>query len=55
MNEVFLKREDGERLAVYVKTQRFEIDGRRYGVEVFGELETVAGREVARLIQKLSD
>jgi diguanylate cyclase (GGDEF)-like protein/PAS domain S-box-containing protein len=54
-NEVFLKREDGERLAVYVKTRRFEIDGRHYGVEVFGELEAVAGREVARLIQKLSD
>jgi len=55
VNEVFLKREDGERLAVYVKTQRFEIEGRRYGVEVFGELEAVAGRETARLIQKLSD
>ena len=55
MNEVFLKREDGERLAVYVKTRRFAIDGHLYGVEVFGELETVAGREVTRLIQKLSD
>ena len=54
-SEVFLKREDGERLAVYVKTRRFEIDGRTYGVEVFGELETVAGREVARLVQRLSD
>ena len=54
-SEVFLKREDGERLAVYVKTRRFEIDGRGYGVEVFGELETVAGREVARLVQRLSD
>jgi diguanylate cyclase (GGDEF)-like protein/PAS domain S-box-containing protein len=55
VSEVFLKRDDGERLAVYVKTRRFEIDGRLYGVEVFGELEAVAGREVARLIQKLSD
>ncbi len=55
MNEVFLKREDGERLAVYVKTRRFAIDGSLYGVEVFGELEAVAGREVTRLIQKLSD
>jgi len=55
VNEVFLKREDGERLAVYVKTRRFTIDGATYGVEVFGELEAVAGREVTRLIQKLSD
>ncbi len=55
VNEVFLKREDGERLAVYVKTRRFAIDGDLYGVEVFGELEAVAGREVTRLIQKLSD
>ena len=54
-SEVFLKREDGERLAVYVKTRRFEVDGRSYGVEVFGELESVAGREVAMLIQELSD
>jgi len=55
VSEVFLKREDGERLAVYVKTRRFEVDGRAYGVEVFGELESVAGREVAKLIQELSD
>jgi len=55
VNEVFLKREDGERLPVYVKTRRFTIDGVSYGVEVFGELEAVAGREVTRLIQKLSD
>ena len=55
VNEVLLKREDGERLAVYVKTRRFSLDGGYYGVEVFGELETVAGREVTRLIQKLSD
>ena len=55
VSEVFLKREDGERLAVYIKTRRFVVDGRAYGVEVFGELESVAGREVARLIQELSD
>jgi diguanylate cyclase (GGDEF)-like protein/PAS domain S-box-containing protein len=55
VNEVFLKREDGERLPVYVKTRRFEIEGCVYGVEVFGELESVAGREVARLVQELSD
>jgi diguanylate cyclase (GGDEF)-like protein/PAS domain S-box-containing protein len=55
VNEVLLKREDGERLAVYVKTRRFSLDDSYYGVEVFGELEAVAGREVTRLIQKLSD
>jgi diguanylate cyclase (GGDEF)-like protein/PAS domain S-box-containing protein len=55
VNEVFLKRDDGERLAVYVKARRFSIDGVTYGVEVFGELEAVAGREVTRLIQRLSD
>lgn len=55
VNEVFLKREDGERLPVYIKTRRFEVEGRVYGVEVFGELESVAGREVARLVQELSD
>jgi len=55
VNEVFLKREDGERLAVYVKARRFTIEGVTYGVEVFGELEAVAGREVTRLIQRLSD
>jgi diguanylate cyclase (GGDEF)-like protein/PAS domain S-box-containing protein len=55
VSEVLLKREDGERLPVYVKTRRFLLEGSFYGVEVFGELETVAGREVTRLIQKLSD
>ncbi|HEY5168206.1 MAG TPA: PAS domain S-box protein, partial [Thermoleophilia bacterium] len=37
ISEVFLKRKDGERLAVYVKTAMLEIDGRRHGVEIFGE------------------
>ncbi len=55
ISEVFLRRKDGERLAVYVKTALFEIDGERYGVEIFGELETVAGKELARQIQELSD
>ena len=55
INEVFLQRKDGERLAVYVKTAVFEIDGRRYGVEIFGELESVAGKELAGRIQELSD
>ena len=55
ISEVFLRRKDGERLAVYVKTALFEIDGRRYGVEIFGELEAVAGKELAGRIQELSD
>ena len=52
---MFLKRKDGERLAVYVKTAVFEIEGRRHGVEIFGELESVAGKELAGRIQELSD
>jgi diguanylate cyclase (GGDEF)-like protein/PAS domain S-box-containing protein len=55
VNEVFLKRKDGERLAVYVKAGTFEEDGRTYGVEIFGELEAVAGRELAERVQELSD
>ncbi|MHB8070619.1 MAG: GGDEF domain-containing protein [Candidatus Cryosericum sp.] len=39
--EVFLKRKDGERLAVYVKASVLQIGDERYGVEVFGELESV--------------
>ena len=55
ISEVFLKRKDGERLAVYVKTAVFEIDGQRHGVEIFGELESVAGKEFACRVQELSD
>lgn len=55
ISEVFLRRKDGERLAIYVKTALFEIDGERYGVEIFGELESVAGKELASRIQRLSD
>jgi diguanylate cyclase (GGDEF)-like protein/PAS domain S-box-containing protein len=55
ISEVFLKRKDGERLAVYVKTAVFEADGQRYGVEIFGELESVAGKELVTRMQELSD
>ena len=55
ISEVFLKRKDGERLAVYVKTAVFEVEGRTYGVEIFGELESVAGKELVGRIQELSD
>ena len=55
ISEVFLKRKDGERLAVYVKTSVYEEDGQKYGVEVFGALESVAGRELVARVQELSD
>jgi diguanylate cyclase (GGDEF)-like protein/PAS domain S-box-containing protein len=55
ISEVFLRRKDGERLAVYVKTALFEIEGERYGVEIFGELESVAGKELTHRMQELSD
>jgi diguanylate cyclase (GGDEF)-like protein/PAS domain S-box-containing protein len=55
VNEVFLKRKDGERLAVYVKTSVLHEADRDYGVEVFGELESVAGRDLVAQVQKLSD
>ena len=52
---MFLRRKDGVRLAVYVKTAAFDVEGQRFGVEVFGELESVAGKELASRIQELSD
>jgi diguanylate cyclase (GGDEF)-like protein/PAS domain S-box-containing protein len=55
VSEVLLKRKDGERLAVYVKTSTCEEDGRTLGVEVFGELSAVAGEALAAQVQELSD
>jgi diguanylate cyclase (GGDEF)-like protein/PAS domain S-box-containing protein len=55
VSEVFLKRKDGERLAVYVKTATFESAGRTLGVEVFGELREIAGEELIARVQELSD
>jgi len=55
LSEVFLKRKDGERLAVYVKTTVLETGGETYGVEIFGELESVAGKALAEQVQRLSD
>jgi len=55
VGEVFLKRKDGDRLAVYVKTATFVEGEHTYGVEVFGELEAVAGDELAARVQELSD
>ncbi|HEY5548032.1 MAG TPA: diguanylate cyclase [Coriobacteriia bacterium] len=55
VNEVFLKRKDGTRLAVYVKCAVFKQAGRALGVEVFGELKGVAGEALATRVQELSD
>lgn len=55
VSEVFLKRKDGERLAVYVKTATFTDSGRVFGVEIFGELKDVAGAGLAARMQEVSD
>jgi len=55
VNEVFLRRKDGERLAVYVKTSVLHEGGRDLGVEMFGELESVAGKDLVEQVQALSD
>jgi diguanylate cyclase (GGDEF)-like protein/PAS domain S-box-containing protein len=55
VNEVFLKRKDGERLAVYVKTATYHEADRVFGVEVFGPLKDVAGEDLAARVQELSD
>ena len=55
VNEVYLMRKDGERLPVYVKTTVFEEDGRKFGVEIFGELESVAGSDLAAHVQELTN
>ena len=55
VNEVFLMRKDGARLPVYVKTATFDEGGRTFGVEIFGELESVAGQDLASRVQELSE
>lgn len=55
VDEVFLKRKDGSRLAVYVKAARLQVDGRVYAVEVFGDLQSVAGSVLTQKINELSD
>lgn len=55
VNEVFLKCKNGERLPVYVKTSLYNHDGRDYAVEIFGELESVAGEDLVARVQELSD
>ena len=53
--EVFLKRKDGERVAVYVKASVLQVGDERYGVEIFGELQSVAGSALAEKLKQLSD
>jgi len=53
--EVFLKRKDGERLAVYIKTLVLKVGDQQYGVEVFGELRSVPGSSLAERLKQLSD
>jgi diguanylate cyclase (GGDEF)-like protein/PAS domain S-box-containing protein len=55
VKEVFLKRKDGERLAVYVKASVLQVGDERCGVEIFGELQSVAGRVLAERLKQLSD
>lgn len=45
ISEVFLKRKDGERLAVYVKTATFVEDGRTYGGDEFAIICAVSSLE----------
>ena len=55
IKEVFLKRKDGERLAVYIKASVLQIGDERYGVQVFGELQSVAGSALTEQLKQLSD
>jgi len=53
--ELFLKRKDGERLAVYVKASVLVVGNEKYGVEIFGELQSIAGSTLAEQLEELSD
>jgi len=53
--ELFLKRKDGERLGVYVKASVLQVGDERYGVEIFGELQSVTGSALADQLKQLSD
>lgn len=53
--EVFLKRKDGERLAVYVKASALQVGDERYGVEIFGELESMATCALTEQLRQSSD
>jgi len=53
--EILLKRKDGERVAVYVRASVLQVGEERYGVEVFGELQSVAGSALAERLKELFD
>ena len=53
--ETYLKREDGERLGVYVKTRRLVVGDDVFGIEVFGELTPEEGRDATHAVQEVSD
>jgi len=53
--EVFLKRKDGERLAVYIKASTLQVGDERYGVQIFGELQSVAGSALVERLKQLFD
>ena len=55
VREILLKRKDGERVAVYVRASVLQVGEERYGVEVFGELQSVAGSALAERLKELSD
>ncbi len=55
VNESFLRRKNGERVAVYSKAAALTDGDVTYGVEVFGELEPVGSRDLTAEVQKLSD
>ena len=55
IKEAFLKRKDGERLAVYIKASVLQIGDERYGVQVFGQLQSVAGSALTEQLKQLSD
>ena len=54
-DETYLRREDGERLGVYVKTRRLVVGDDVFGIEVFGELTPEEGRRATHDVQELSD
>jgi diguanylate cyclase (GGDEF)-like protein/PAS domain S-box-containing protein len=55
VREILLKRKDGERVAVYVRASVLHVGEERYGVEVFGELQSVAGSVLVERLKQLSD
>ncbi|MHB8107003.1 MAG: GGDEF domain-containing protein [Candidatus Cryosericum sp.] len=55
IEEVFLKRKDGERLAVYIKALVLKVGGQQYGVGIFGELRSVAENSLTERLKQLSD